>query len=200
MADIGIMGGTFDPIHIAHLVIAENAAEQFNLDKILFMTGGNPPHKEGRTVTDAILRHEMVKRAIFTNDKFEACDYEILKEEFSYTAETLEYLCSNNPENRYFLIIGQDSLAYLEKWYKPEVIVNLSTVLVYCRGDEDISAEMSRIKGFFDADIRIINSPRIDISATDIRDKIKKGKTVKYFVPEPVLSFIYENNLYKGDK
>ena len=101
MPKIGIIGGTFDPIHNGHTEMAKKALERLKLSKVLFMTGGNPPHKKECDITDAEIRHEMVKATIKKNKKFEAFDYEIKKQGYSYTAETLEYLKKENPKNDY---------------------------------------------------------------------------------------------------
>lgn len=197
MADIGIMGGTFDPIHQAHLIIAEKAREELKLDKVLFMPSGNPPHKKGRRVTDKKIRCEMVKAAVLNNPYFELCTYEIEKEEYSYTAKTLEYLKNRNCEDTFYLIIGEDSLAYLDKWYKPEIIVKLSKIAVYGRGKQsNLEYEIKRIKNILNADIKVIDAPLIDLSSTAIRESIKDKKSVKYQLPDSVIEIINREKLY----
>ncbi len=198
MADIGIMGGTFDPLHQAHLIIAQMAYAELGLDKVLFMPGGNPPHKAERCVTDKKIRCEMVRAAISDNINFELCTYEVEKEEFSYTADTLEYLKAKNPADNFFLIIGEDSLSYLEKWYKPETIVELSKIAVYGRGENsDIRSQTKRIKKLLGADIKEIKAPLIDISSTLIREFVKTGKSIKYLVPDSVIEIIEKEKLYR---
>ena len=197
MANIGIMGGTFNPIHYAHLLIAQSAYEQLNLDKVLFITGGNPPHKDNKPIIDAIIREEMVRASICDNPNFEICSYETEKKEYSYTAETLEYLKLNHPEDNFFFIIGADSLAYLEKWYKPEKIAELATIAVYGRENFDTNALADRISGFFDAKIVIIDAPQFDISSSLIRKRISEGKSIKYMVPEAAVKIIEDKRLYR---
>lgn len=195
MADIGIMGGTFDPIHQAHLIIAEQARIALKLDKILFLPSGNPPHKTQRKITDKKIRCEMVKEAISDNPYFELCTYEISKEEYSYTAQTLEYL--KNDKDDFYLIIGEDSLAYLDKWYKPEVIVKLAHIAVYGRGENSkLEYEINRIKNILSADIKKIEAPLVDLSSTAIRESIKKKQSVKYQLPDSVIEIINREKLY----
>lgn len=197
MAEVGIMGGTFDPIHQAHLIIAEQAFSELGLDKVMFMPGGNPPHKSQKKVTDKKIRCEMVERAISGNPHFELCTYELERERYSYTAETMQYLKNKYANDNFYLIIGEDSLAYFDEWYKPEVIADLCTLAVYRRGaDSDVIREAERINRLFKADIRLIEAPVIDISSTLIRENIKKGKTVKYFLPDSVIKIIEREGLY----
>lgn len=197
MAEVGIMGGTFDPIHQAHLIIAEQAFLELGLDKVMFMPSGNPPHKAKRKVTDKETRCEMVKQAISGNPHFELCTYELERKSYSYTAETLQYLKKEYANDNFYLIIGEDSLAYLDEWYKPEIITELCTLAVYRRGKGSaVESEAERIKGLLKADIRLIEAPVIDISSTLIRDNIKKGKSVKYYLPDSVIKIIERERLY----
>ena len=197
MADIGIMGGTFDPIHLAHLKIAESAKKQLSLDKVLFLTSGNPPHKKGKAVTDKKLRNEMVAAAIFRHKDFELCDYEVFKKDYSYTSETLEYLKTKNPLDNLYLIIGEDSLAYLEKWHEPETIVKNSIIAVFARGENsDLDFEIKRIKSLLNAKIKVIEAPRYDLSSTEIRERIKNGKDISELVPKAVVDIIKREKLY----
>ena len=197
MADIGILGGTFDPIHFAHLEIAKAAKEQLGLDKVLFLTSGNPPHKKGRPVTDKKIRNEMVAASISGYKDFELCDYEVLKKEYSYTSETLEYLKAKNPLDNLYLIIGEDSLAYLEKWHEPEIIVKNAEIAVYARGENsDLDFEIKRIKNLLNAKIKVIEAPRYDLSSTEIRESVKNGKDISELVPKAAADIIKREKLY----
>ena len=133
MPRIGIIGGTFDPIHNGHIEMAKKAQVRLGLSKVLFVTGGNTPHKKDKYVTDALIRYEMVKRAIAGNRKFEAVDYEVKKESYSYTAETLAYFKEKNPEDDYYFILGADSLDYIDSWYRPETIFAIAKLVVFSR-------------------------------------------------------------------
>ena len=199
MARVGIMGGTFNPVHYAHLLIAEYAYEKLSLQKVIFITGGNPPHKEGKPIVDAKIREAMVASAICDNPKFQISSYETDKEEFSYTAKTLEYLKKNNPQDDFYFIIGADSLAYLEKWYEPQKIADNATIAVYDREGFDTKALKTRILEFIDANVEIIDAPQFDISSSLIRKRISEGKSVKYMVPESVIKIIEDKGLYLDD-
>ena len=116
MSKIGIMGGTFNPIHNGHLAIAEKAVQQFGLDMVFFVTSGNPPHKKEKKILDAQIRHKMVCMAIKNYSKFEPCDFEVNREDYSYTADTLQYLKKNQRKSELYLIIGADSLHNFPTW------------------------------------------------------------------------------------
>lgn len=182
----GILGGTFDPIHNGHLAIAEAALAEHGLDKIIFLTGGNPPHKRGRHVTDAKIRHIMVKRAIAYNPKFEACDWEIHRREPSYTLTSLRHFKEICPDDKLFFIIGSDSLRDFNTWHKPEEIVKLCTLLVYGRNGAEASADFAKE----------IHGAKVDVSSTEIRGKIRSGEDISAFVPACVNDFILRNGLY----
>lgn len=197
MANVGIMGGTFDPPHFAHLLIAESAYEQADLDYVLFMPGGNPPHKNGNDVTEAYLRFEMLNVAISNNSHFKISDYEVKKQGYSYTVNTLEYLKEKNPDDNLFFILGEDSLAYLDKWYCPEKIVEYANIVVYPRGsNSNLKYEVDRIKKQLGADIKIIDAPVFDISSSKIRDRVKEKKTIRYMTPQGVIDIIEKEKLY----
>lgn len=190
MSKIGIIGGTFDPIHNGHLNIAECAMREYHLDKVIFLTSGNPPHKRGRKILDASIRHIMVKRAVSGKNGFEACDWEVRREEYSYTYNTLVYFNEIYKNDEIFFIIGGDSLRDFDTWYKPQEILKLCTLLVYDReGGSTDAAFAHRIHG-----------AKINISSTEIREKVKNGEDISGLVPECVREFIERNNLYKNSE
>ena len=193
--NIGIMGGTFNPIHSAHLLIAEMAREQYALDRVIFMTSGNPPHKTA--LTDAEHRFNMTRLAIEGNEYFTDDDYEIKKNSKSYTVETLLYLKEKNPMDKLFFIIGEDSLNDIGKWYEPRRILEMAAILVFPRETRGtLKEKIGRAKRIFDGEILPIDAPVIDISSTDIRQRIGDTKTVKYMLPDKVIDYIKEHNLY----
>ena len=193
--NIGIMGGTFNPIHSAHLLIAEMAREQYALDRVIFMTSGNPPHKTA--LTDAEHRFNMTRLAIEGNEYFTDDDYEIKKNSKSYTVETLLYLKEKNPMDKLFFIIGEDSLNDIGKWYEPRRILEMAAILVFPRETRGtLKEKIGRAKRVFDGEILPIDAPVIDISSTDIRQRIGDTKTVKYMLPDKVIDYIKEHNLY----
>lgn len=199
---IGIMGGTFDPIHIGHLILGETAYEQFQLDKVLFMPAGNPPHKrERKDRASDEQRTEMVKRAIASNPHFELSLEEMRQDGYTYTYRTLENLQNQNPDTEYFFILGADSLCDFEKWREPFRILNVCTILVATRNhtshqrlDETIAA----LKKKYGGRIEKLNSLNIDISSEQIRTWIQQRRSLAYYVPDQVISYIMENNIYKG--
>ncbi len=197
MLKIGIMGGTFNPVHNGHIAAAKAARDQFLLDKVLFITGGNPPHKKKQPVLDAAARHKMVKLAIDGENKFEACDYEIEKKTFSYTFETLQYLKRQYKDAQLYFIVGADSFHNITDWYKPRTIMELCTILVYEREGYDRQADLERIKKEYFCNVEFIESVRIDISSSEIRQAIADGKDASEFMPEAVNAFIMRNGLYK---
>ena len=191
---IGIMGGTFDPIHNAHIIIARFAKEQYKLDRLMFMTGGNPPHKFG--VTDKLVRNRMTELGV--DGEFEINTYEIDKEEYSYSLHTLEHFKRTNPNDEIYFIIGEDSLRDISKWYKPQEILKLCTLLVFPRVSmESLNKVIAETKKALDGNILPIDAPVIGISSTQIRERIRDGKGVRHMLPDSVLEYIKENNLYQ---
>jgi len=195
MKKIGIMGGTFNPIHSAHLAIAEQAMDEFGLEKIMFLPNNIPPHKECDNSVSSTFRIEMVKAAIEDNDRFFLSLYEIEKGGFSYTVDTLRHF-SNEYDDIYF-IIGGDSVRDFPKWYKPDEISKLCTFIAYPRENLDFKAHAQQIRDLYGAKVLELDAPRLDISSSDIRLRLKQNKTVRYLVPEKVFKIIEENKLYE---
>jgi len=198
MKKIGIIGGTFNPIHLAHLYIAYEAKSQLKLDKVIFMPAGSPPHKKNEDILGASLRYEMVKRAIKGFEDFEVSDYEILKEGYSYTYETLEYFKSE--DNELYFITGADCLFDIEKWINPGKIFELSNFVVFNRAGYDykkLIEQKNKINIKFNTNIRFLDIINLEISSSMIRERIKEGKRVDFFLPKEVLDFIIENKIYK---
>lgn len=200
MKRYGIMGGTFNPIHLAHIYIAYEAKEKLNLDKVIFIPTGNPPHKRDNNIIDAKLRYEMVKEAIESYENFTISDYEISKEGYSYTYETLKYFKEDDVE--LFFIAGGDSLDYVDKWRNTKEILENCTFVVFNRGNFDKDAlreKKSYLEGKYNANIVVLDIVDMDISSSMIRARIKEGKRVDFFLPFKVLNYIQSNSLYRGD-
>lgn len=187
MSKIGIMGGTFDPIHNGHIKIALAALSEYHLDKVIFLTSGNPPHKRGKKILDASVRHIMVKRAISGFDRFKACDWEVKRSEYSYSLTTLRHFSEIYPSDDLYFIIGGDSLRDFHTWHKPEEILKLCTLLVYDRTGGTAKSDFAKV----------ILGGNIDISSTEIRDTVAAGGDISKFVPNSVNGFILRNELYK---
>ena len=197
MPKIGIMGGTFNPVHNAHIELAQKALTQFGLDKVLFITSGNPPHKKNSIIPDATLRHKMVSLAIEDYPQFEAYDYEVKKQTYSYSYETLKHLKHLNRENELYFIIGADSLHNITSWVKPRLIMEMCTLLVYSRKGYDMEKDLRELKKEYYMKAQFIDAPEIDISSSNIRNMIAEGKDVSGFMPPKALDFISRTMLYK---
>lgn len=196
MKKVGILGGTFDPVHLAHTELARCALEQYQLDYVLVMTGGMPPHKRGK-ITESEIRHEMVKLALADEKDIVPYDYEVFKTEYSYTAITLTELKKLHPDWEIYFIIGEDSLQDLTKWYEPQTVTDNCILLVYPRdNNSQLDTLITERKSNFNADIRPINANVVDISSTDIRNRIKNGKSIQGLVKDSVYEFIKEKGLY----
>lgn len=198
---VGLMGGTFSPIHYGHLLMCESIREEFNLEKIIFMPARIPPHKTNISIVDAEHRLNMVRLAIEDNPYFEASDLEMRRQGASYTVDTLKELRSSLPKGKkLFLIIGADSLVQLSSWYKYQDIFRLATIIVAARPDTDFSLLNDTIAKFrveMDADILMSAHAPMNFSSTEIRNRVKKGLSIRYMTPPKVEAYIYENGLYR---
>ena len=200
---VGILGGTFDPIHTAHLIIAEAAYDAFDLDEVLLMPSGHSYFKDSRSqkVLSPEVRYQMVCEAAADNPHFTASDFEIRREGNTYTYETLRELRRMNPDNHYFFIVGADSVRDILKWRNPESIFADCTLLAALREDgiptEEFLREVEHLRKEYGADIHTLEIPAIGISSTDIRNRIKSGRTIHYLVPERVERYIIETGIYR---
>ena len=200
---VGILGGTFDPIHTAHLIIAEAAYDAFDLDEVLLMPSGHSYFKDSRSqkVLSPEVRYQMVCEAAADNPHFTASDFEIRREGNTYTYETLRELRRMNPDNHYFFIVGADSVRDILKWRNPESIFADCTLLAALREDgiptEEFLREVEHLRKDYGADIHTLEIPVIGISSTDIRNRIKSGRTIHYLVPERVERYIIETGIYR---
>ncbi len=197
MPKIGIMGGTFNPVHNAHIELAQKALLQFGLDKVLFITSGNPPHKKGSPILDANIRHKMVCIAIKDYPQFEAYDFEVKKESYSYSYETLKHLKKLDKSNELYFIIGADSLHNITSWVKPRLIMEMCTFLIYSRKGYDMKNDLLEIKKEYYLKSEFIDAPEVDISSSEIRKMIQDGKDASNLMPQAVYDFILRNGLYR---
>lgn len=197
---IGICGGTFDPVHVGHLAIAELVREEFALDKVLFIPSGKPPHKDLDSVTDPVHRLNMVQCAMSTNPNFEAVSIEIERRGYTYTVDTLKQLHELYPNGtEFYYIIGADVVMDLLKWKNAEEVFTLTSFIALMRpgfNDEEFKTRLTYLKSKYNVNITGFEAPLIEISSTFIRDRIKSGKSVKYFTTEPVERYIKDNKLY----
>ena len=198
MRKLGIMGGTFNPIHNAHLQLAKAALEEYDLDRVMFLPNYQPPHKECDMMADAGLRYQMIEAAIAGEERFFVSDFEINKGGLSYTVDTLIAFEQMYPDYELYFIIGGDSLNDFMKWREPLEIAKRCILLVYARDGIDPAHQIKLLSDTIGARIYEIHAPAMDISSSHIRSSIGKGKPVDNLVPERVLDIIKTNNLYKG--
>lgn len=199
MKKIGIMGGTFNPIHIGHLMIAQRAYEEYHLDQVIFLPNGNPPHKAGDDVLDAAYRADMVKLAIRPHPEFVFSDFEIQNPCYSYTSDTLAHFCDQNPEASYYFIVGADSLDYMDQWHEPQEIFSRATILAAARGNLVLAGMEQKIRELeekFHASIGLLHLPNVAISSNWIRKNVRDGFSIHYYVTDEVEAYIKEHNLY----
>ena len=189
MKKIGILGGTFNPIHLGHLAMARAALNTFKLDRVYFVPCAMPPHKSENNLAPAKDRLQMVKRAIKGNPKFRISNFEIRKGGRSYSIDTVKHFRSKlKSKDQLFFIIGQDSLNTLGTWKQIDELTQLvQFVVINRRGSKKIK---SKYKVLF------VEMPALNISSSGIRNKLNKGRTVKNFVPERVRQYIEKKNLY----
>jgi nicotinate-nucleotide adenylyltransferase len=194
---IGILGGTFNPVHTAHLIAAEEVKTQMHLDKVLFIPSAIPPLKEDDDIADISHRMEMVKLAIKGNGSFELSDVEAEtpKDSKSYTVNTLMALREqfNEEPVKFFLIIGMDQLIDLHKWKDPGKLFMLSEVVAINRPGYLVQ----QIENEYSRQVIYVPIPSLEISSSDIRFRIKENRSIKYLVPEAVEKYIREKQLYK---
>ncbi len=197
---IGILGGTFDPIHNAHLLLGESAREQFGLDRVIFIPN-NLAHLPNRTeVASGENRYQMVKMAIKDNPYFTCSRIEIDKAGGTYTYNTIQELKLMYPGDELFLILGGDSVIGIDNWYMAKELLQSCTILAAVREDDDLAALDKKRKELgeqFNADIRLLKFNRIDISATEVRNRVRTGRSIRYMVPDEVIEFLCIKGLYK---
>ena len=200
---IGILGGTFDPIHLGHLIIAEQARDQYGLDKVMLIPSGHSYFKDNRSrkVLPAQTRLQMTKIAAQDHPPFEVSDIEVNRPGNTYSFETLEALKALNPEAELYFIVGADTVCSMRTWREPGRIFNACTVLAAIREDqvdpEQLRQETEALERDFGARILPVSIPNIGISSTDIRGRAAAGKSIHYLVPDPLERYIIETGIYK---
>lgn len=193
-----IFGGTFDPPHLGHFILAEQLKNNFNLNEIIFMPTGKPPHKKDKVISPDNERLNMLKLAVAENNSFSLSDWEIQNEGYSYTAKTLAEFVPQIDADQIFFIIGADSLAEIFKWKDPEYLLSKGKFIVFNRPGYDLKAIISQKKyeSYLD-NIFTYQGLNIEISSSFIRDEIKKGNSIRYLTLDKIEKYIEENNLYR---
>lgn len=190
---IGILGGTFDPIHLGHLILADQLAEKLKLDKVLFIPSASPPHKDNKKVSSAKDRFKMTELAIENNPLFSISDIELKRKGKSYTVITVHELKKLYPKSKLFLLCGSDVLDEIKTWKKPDEIYRLIKVIIGVRpGYNKIRKDNKYAKKSI---IEEMNG--LEVSSTEIRERVKKGKSIRYLVPAKVEEFIRAKGLYR---
>lgn len=198
---IGVMGGTFDPIHYGHLAAAEAARAELGLSKVIFVPAGNPPHKQSQIIADSEHRYLMTVLATSSNPCFEVSRIEVDKDELSYTVDTVKDLLRIYGEgSEIYFITGADAVLELLTWYKIQELLTLCRFIAVTRPGFDkreLEQKIGEITSKYDGEIICIEVPLLSISSTDIRERSRNGKPVKYLLPEAVEEYIDKNGLYK---
>ena len=200
MKKVGILGGTFNPVHMAHLIIAEIAREEAGLDDILFIPSGCSYLKDASDILPAKYRIHMTGLAIEDNSHFALSTIEIDRGGNSYTCDTLLELKHRYPDQEYYLIVGADNLFTMEEWKDPEVIFRNAKILAAVRGSKkraDMEEKIAELKEKYHADITLLHVSHVDISSSLIREKIAQGLSIRYMLPEKVREYIIKNHFYE---
>lgn len=197
---VAIMGGTFDPIHYGHLVTAEEARTQFNLQEVFFVPTGNPPHKKNYPVTPAEHRYQMTALAVKSNPFFKVSRIEIDRQGFSYTIDTvLSFREQYGLETEIYFITGADAILEILTWKNVERLMQQCRFIAATRPGfnlDELNNKFLNFSGDFKKCVHFMEIPSLSISSTDIRKRVSQKRTIKYLMPEAVQQYIYKNNLY----
>lgn len=197
---IGIFGGTFNPIHYGHLMIADNACQQFELDKVIFMPTGHAPHKEFMGEDMSRHRCRMTELAIADNPNFAISYREIESQTVNYTCDTLHKLKEAFPNTEFYFILGADSLFDFHMWKHPELITKEAIILAAVRdewNEEKVDAQISLLRRTYQGQIYRLRTPNFNVSSKSLRDRIRAGQTIRYMVPDQVADYIRTWELYR---
>ena len=188
----GVFGGTFDPVHFGHLLVAEAAAAQLDLERVVFLPAFRPAHKRRRALAPVKHRLAMLRLAVRGNPRFQISDFEASKGEIAYTADTLAAFAEERRGRLYFLL-GQDSLEEFDTWHAPEAVLRLARLVVIPRGDR----ELPRLRPTLRRRTVVLRSPRVGISSSEIRRRIRRNRSCRYWTPDPVRAYIARHGLYQ---
>lgn len=195
---LGVLGGTFDPPHMGHLILAEQAREQLDLDRVLWVPAADPPHKQGRRISAVEHRVEMVTYAIAGNPSFQLSTVDISRAGPHYTLDMLRLLREQYHPAEFFFLIGEDSLRDIVTWHEPQQIVQEARLGVMAR--PGVVTDLAEIEGAvpgLQAAVTRVDAPLIEISGSDIRARVAAGRSIRYMLPFPVYHHIHQNRLYQ---
>jgi nicotinate-nucleotide adenylyltransferase len=197
---IGVFGGSFDPVHMGHLTIAQDAVERLELDRLIFVPAAIPPHKQDQKLASGRQRLEMLQLATEGNLRFEVSDLELQRGGVSYTVDTILQVQADHPAAELFFIVGIDSLTILHSWKKVDQLLGLCTLVPFARGGEDPArvAEQIQLSRDWKARLmeRVIRIHEIEISSSEIRMRLAEGLSIRYLVPPEVEMYIAEHGIY----
>lgn len=199
---IGVFGGSFDPIHLGHLLIAENSREQLQLSQVRFIPAATAPHKQDRQTADAVHRVAMLRLAVGGNAYFAVDERELKRGGTSYTVDTLRELKAEIPDAELIFLMGADSLAELHTWREPHSICQLAFVAIIGRGGE-MEPDLQQLARYLPAESRepltdhLVTMPQLEISSTDIRRRIATGQSIRYLVPAAVEAYVRQHAVYQ---
>ncbi len=191
--NVGLFGGSFNPPHVAHLVVAEVVRDQFGLDEVWWIPNSTPPHKPNDELAAVQHRLAMTKRTVEGNPAFRVCGVEVERDGVSYTVETLRVLQDQHPDTDFALILGSDSLDHFANWHRPDEIAERVPFIVYKRPGAIESVADPR----FVNDVRYAAAPVMEISGTEVRARRRAGRSIRYLVPEAVRAYIDTHDLYR---
>ncbi len=192
--NIGIFGGTFNPPHIGHLIVAEHVRTTLGLDQILFMPAAIPPHKVGHDIISEEHRLAMLRLAIAGNPHFEISEIELMRGGISFTVDTLQEMKRENPTVTLSLLIGMDNLVEFHSWKSPDEVLKLAVVVVMTRPGFELGTLQKTIGG----NVLVCHVPEIEIASRDIRKRVRDGKSVRYLVTPSVAEYIEKHGLYRN--
>lgn len=200
---IGIIGGSFNPLHMGHLIIAQDAAERLELSEVVFIPAAIPPHKQHIKQIDAEHRLNMLQMAVESDLRFSVSDTEIQRGGVSYTVDTIRELKAGQPTARWVLIVGSDTLVDLHNWYKIDELLDLCEVATFLRpGETDLEEIVEKVLVAEHHKQRllenIVEAHRVEVSSTEVRMRVAEGLSIRYLVPPEVEMYIYEHGLYQG--
>jgi len=196
---LGLFGGTFDPPHLGHLVVAQDVAERLSLDGLLFLVAGLPPHKRGEVLSPPSLRVEMARAAVAGNPLFNVSEVELDREGPTYTVDTLRHFRVVHPDAEIFFLLGADQLAEFHEWQEPEGIATLVTLVVVGRdgvGPDQLPPVALGSGG--ELNFISLDVTRVDISSSEVRARVREGLSIRYLVPEEVRRIIETHRLYRS--
>lgn len=196
---VGILGGSFDPIHNGHMNMAKSALNEFKLDEVWLMPAAHSPNKDECKMTSFSHRYRMCELACINEKSIVTSDFENQTEEKSYTYRTLQRLKETYPNNDFYFIMGADSIDYFDRWIHPEIIASLCTILVIDREEfskDKITNKIKELKTLFDCNIYIVNCDRVDVSSSEIRSKLSNNEAVSELICCDVAKYIKENKIY----